>query len=104
MSIDHEFNERQYRQLCCSIDDFESARLSLANMSSRIEGLIGALEGVTEKHRNELIREWSNLEITVALCSDERRYELTNAEADGIKKSLVALRDLCRSNMTGSSD
>ena len=67
--MDAEYNERQYRLMLDQLTSFENGQLQLDTLVDNLEGLLNALDGVSDLWRETLFREWAKLE-------DERAYAL----------------------------
>lgn len=88
----NDYNRRQYLRMIDAIDDYEKKNSSLASLVPTLEGLIGALEGISNEQRNELLRRWGALEEVHAVNLDEGTTEAVHSKI--IAKAVQDLRVL----------
>jgi hypothetical protein len=67
----HDYNTRQYRLMMDQIELFESGKLNLSALISRLKGLLAALDAPESSWINTFRSEWLELEQVYAFAADK---------------------------------
>lgn len=101
------YNQRQFRQMLWTLENYEKRQITLGSMIARLEGLLGCLEGTEQQWVDEFTHCWGILEEAYAgalyrteitqskLSLDQQELELISNAIGHLKALIISGRSLC---------
>lgn len=88
-----DYNERQYKRMLQTIEAYECRQIGLLTLINNVDGLIRALEGVSDEWRSSLIGKWAPLEVVYAFALEQGKTDLDDRDRKRIEAALADLKE-----------
>jgi hypothetical protein len=97
-----DYDDRHYRRMLNLIADYGTAQIGLRRLAGDIEGLIVALEDVSENVRDQLLSLWSPIEVAYARECDGEKLQPSDLEK--LREHIEDLRYAIAARLKESSE
>jgi hypothetical protein len=92
MRQDETYNQRQYERMLQTIEAYEKGSITLGRLAINLEGLIQALENISNEQRHILLTHWGTLEDVHSIALDRSTMQRHEEDDRLITAALTALK------------